>query len=645
MGLTYVVRAFVSDGANGVLETDLSADVSDLRFDAPGWTDGPVAPAARCRFNLRDVGGVRRGSALGSLPDGAGIIVEAYTGRDTFDTADPLVAERLDGREVAGGFTWERTGLGVGFEAGNGEVRSLSGRGRPAGSRVFLDAGAEGMPLILSFLRVSNGLGGFNVGGSSTSYYRIRFLDAETHLEFVNASRGRPAFRTASTGDPVPENEWRRYEALWEGRSFTLRVNEPGELLAREVLRATNLVRDATRVRVGLEAGFRNTVDRWGDFGIGRRVFTGRVYRPTWELGGDVMSVDCWDDSERWRRRRVTSGFAFHVTPRTVGGTFDLVAFTAGLPLGSYQARDSAEVIRSGTPLVFNSVEAGDALTSLARESFAHVVVDGGGILRLDGRGRWLRELALAADSDAANSPVALDSSKVRLVGGQVAGETDQVERQVRLVVRRPVNTGRQIIWSGADTLAIPAGSFRNVPYLLAGTGRYYASAVQLSAGSLVANTMRDGSGVDVAATVTAIVTNQGGGGVVRFTNIGTATAYVLSWDLIAGAAWREGNPLEGVATLEVEGRDVLIQARFVDLFSVAGRIAAERLAVTGRARSAYTLQFLDADGALGTVLLRLQIGQGVKVVDLGAWGFSGAFIVEAMTLADGVWSLRLREG
>ena len=423
-------------------------------------------------------------------------------------------------------------------------------------------------------------------------------------------------------------------------------VNNPGERLPGEMIAASGAGLDHSAALVGYGSGYRNGVDRWGSFGIGRRVFTGEVYRPVWPLGGEYLTVECRDDSEGWRERRVDVKVGAGVA-LTAGGALGLLAAGAGLSVGEYEYRGGAEVIRAGTPLVLADVGAGDGLRGLAEEAYGHVAVDGGGVLRFEGRSQ--RDTVLAnAGGDAPEVELNAGAVVVRRI--EVESGRDDVERSVEVVTRRPVLVGNQVVWEGRDVLAVPAGGSRDVSFALAGGDYYYAGTAEVTAGTLKANSAEDGTGADVAADVAAGVVDggTGAGGVVRLSNGGTAVAYVLGFTVSAGEAWREGGALNYRAGGDGVGRDVVINAVFMDLHDAAVEAATERLAATGRERRAYVVGLLGQtnDAEVGAVVLRTRLGGGVKVVDAGGrWGLAGAFVVEGWRADRDGWELRLREG
>ena len=423
-------------------------------------------------------------------------------------------------------------------------------------------------------------------------------------------------------------------------------VNNPGERLPGEMIAASGAGLDHSAALVGYGSGYRNGVDRWGSFGIGRRVFTGEVYRPVWPLGGEYLTVECRDDSEGWRERRVDVKVGAGVA-LTAGGALGLLAAGAGLSVGEYEYRGGAEVIRAGTPLVLADVGAGDGLRGLAEEAYGHVAVDGGGVLRFEGRSQ--RDTVLAnAGGDAPEVELNAGAVVVRRI--EVESGRDDVERSVEVVTRRPVLVGNQVVWEGRDVLAVPAGGSRDVSFALAGGDYYYAGTAEVTAGTLKANSAEDGTGADVAADVAAGVVDggTGAGGVVRLSNGGTAVAYVLGFTVSAGEAWREGGALSYRAGGDGVGRDVVINAVFMDLHDAAVEAATERLAATGRERRAYVVGLLGQtnDAEVGAVVLRTRLGGGVKVVDAGGrWGLAGAFVVEGWRADRDGWELRLREG
>ena len=124
-----------------------------------------------------------------------------------------------------------------------------------------------------------------------------------------------------------------------------------------------------------------------GDFGIGRRVFTGFVYRPSWSPAGDVIEVECRDEGAAWRERlvrgRVVAGGGI-----TEGRHFRNLAQWAGMATAAYQDYGGAVPVWAGPPFVQDEEALETALGRLARELYATVWVDGLGILRFEGTGK-----------------------------------------------------------------------------------------------------------------------------------------------------------------------------------------------------------------------------------------------------------------
>ena len=635
-------------GVWGAAGVDVSDDVVGVgwRWGRCGLPVPEFAPPATVELSLRNLNhrytpGNTASPLAGQVQPGREVRLRAAWPYDDFAT-DAGGAQTLDDRVATGGIvSWQVLATaGSGFEAQEGEVRGLVGRGRPSDAVATLDTGDPLATLLVRFRRGSNGLGGFVLRcAARNNCLRLRFTDTATALERVS---GRAATELA-TGDALAESAWYELEVVQSDASvrvFATNLDTRG--LARQELVAATGISDAPDSgRHGLWHGFRNTVDRWGDFSVGRTLFCGRInaIEPDYEratcriTAGDVLQrVDGIPLS-----RNLSGG------PMRSGAVAAAILGWAGLEASDY-AVDTGRLLLSGGPRAVWEVTAGRALRRLQREENGLLYVDGLGRVRLEAGSvraairnhadpTALAKVAVSGVAGGAN-PFA---SSLRWDDGAGA-----VENQVTFRYQRSADNGRQLVWSLNEPLAVAAGGNRLV---LAATDDWDVVtdlATPAADTDYQATDDAAGDGSDVTGDVSVAVLAEadsgvaGRGATLRVSNAGAQTAYLQLLNLYAAHGWRPSGATgyqraAHPATGEQSPARVVI-CRYVDHYAAAQDAADARFAERSRRRPQLEVSL----PLLGAANLRAALeGRLSEVITApaGAAGAAGAWFLEGVEL------------
>ena len=636
-------------GVWGAAGVDVSDDVLDLRWrwGRCGLPVPEFAPPAEVELTLRNHD--RRytpGNAAGPLGSnvrtGREVWLRAGYIHDDFATTGGAPVDLHD-RSVAGGSArWQVIATeGNGFLTSDGTVSGTAGVWPPSDSVALLDAGDPLATLTVRFRRGSNGLGGFALRCvSKDDCLRVRFTGSDSRLERVSGQTA----TVLATGSPLEAGVW--YELEIEQAGDAVRVYVTNLAVAgtvRKLLLAAVGIADApVSGRHGLWRGFGNAIDRWGEFSVGRSLFSGRITAIEPDHAVGVCRIIAADVMERLESaplyRKLAGGVmrSGHVAAAILGW--------AGIPSDGY-ALDNGRVLLTGGPRAVWDVSAGRALRRLQREEHGLIYADGLGRVRLEAASvragvrshQTPASLARFAIADTAGGTDAY-------AGGLRNSEDAALEDAVTFRYRRSSDAGRRQVWSLNEALEIPADGEQ---LLLAAPDAWDVidGMVALVAGTdYTATDDAAGDGADVSADITVSLVAEaesgvsGKGHMLRIRNTGAATAYLQSLTLTANHCWRAQSSSAARAESTAAGptavagleRGRLVRCRYADHYGAAQSAAEARLAERSRRRGQ-----LEVTLPLATVANRRAAVEGrlsdVMAVQADAQGIAGAWLLEGM--------------
>ena len=639
---------WAGDGIWGTEDVDISDDVLGLRW---GWGRRglPVpefaAPAnleltldnTDHRYTLDNDGG-----PLGTnVRAGREVRLRVSRLHDDFATAGAGSEDLAQRPATFGDARWEVIATsGNGFAVRDGEARGTAGSFPPADAVALLDTGDATATLTARYRRATNGQGGFVLRCvAAKNCLRLRFGHASSVLERV---AGSTVTRLAS-GDLLAPEAWHDLEIEQTADSVQVHaINlETGDRVGRTLLSASGITDAPDSGRHGLWHSFRNTADRWGGFGAGRRLFRGQVTAISPDYAAGTCRIEAADVMQRLesvRLRRALPG-----GPLRSGDVAASILAWSGVTPGEYRL-DPGRVLLTGGARSLWEVSAARALRRLQREENGLIYTDGHGWVRLEAA--TLRSdirahddpVSLArttlADTSAGSGPYA---SALRWDDGASATEDAVVFRY-----RRLVDEGRQRVWSLNEPLAIDAGQER---LALAASEAWEAiDGVQTPVAQTDYTATDDaaGTGADVTDDITVTLLTEaeagigGRGRMLRIRNSGTGRAYVQTLRLLADHCWRaESTTAHRAGSADASATGTLVSCRYVDNYAAAQAGAESRLAERSRRRGQIeaTLPLFAGSNALAVVEGRLS-----DVVELlaGAQGISGAWLLEGVEVADG---------
>ena len=628
---------------------DVSADVLGLRWrwGRRGLPVPEFAPPADLEITLRNhdhryTPGNSSGPLGANVRPGRPVWLRANQIHDDFASGGAASVD-LDGRTASGGERWEVTGVaGNGFVVADGTAMG-QGRGWPPSDAVaLLDTGDPLATLTARYRRGSNGLGGFVLRCvARDDCLRLRFAGDATILERVS---GRTVTRL-SDGGALETGAWYDLEIAQTAdsvRVYATGLAQPGAK-RREILAATGIMGAPASGRHGLWHGFRNAQDRWGEFGVGRSLFSGRITDVSPDYGAGVCRVTAADPMQRLDTVPLHRALAGGLMRS--GNVAAAILGWAGLVPGEYALADGRTLLTGGPRSIWD-VSAGRALRRLQREEHGFSYADGLGRVRLEAASRRVgvrshaNPASLArftiADTAAGDGPYA--------TALQRNDGADAVEDAVTFRYRRSSDAGRQQVWSLNEALEIPGGGESASGGLLAATDTWDVIddiAAPVAGVDYTATDDAAGDGNDVTDDITIELLTEaqsgiaGRGQALRIRNGGQDTAYLQSLDLYANHCWRTQTSsavrAESAAGLPLDtGRGWLVNCRYADNYAAARGAAEARLAERSqpRTRLEATLPLLSAGNHRAVVEGRLS---DVVEVEAESQGIAGVWLLEGM--------------
>lgn len=626
---------------------DVSDDTLGIRWQwgRRGMPIPEFAPPAELHVTLRnDRGRYTPGNSVGRLADnvaeGREVWLRAHRIRDDFATAGAASVD-LSNRVASGGARWEVTAVaGNGFLATDGEVRGGSAGWPPSDAVALLDTGDPVATITARYRRATDGLGGFVLRCvARDNCLRLKFGNQDTVLERVS---GRRADRLAS-GPALDREAWYDLEVDQSGGAVRVSAAKLGVAGAenREILASTPIVDAPDSGRHGLWHGFRNSLDRWGDFGVGRSLFRGRVaeIRPDRDAGVcHIVATDVMQRLEAIPLHRALNGGLMRS-----GNVAATVLAWAGLSPHEYRL-DHGRMLLTGGPRSVWDVSAARALRRLQREEHGLIYADGLGRVRLEAASVRSAIWDHAAPASLARFTIegGSDAAGAYAVGLRRDDGSDGAEDIVTFRYRRSSDTGRQQVWDLNEPLEIPAGGEQ---LLLAETNTWDVIdglAAPVSGTDYTATADAAGDGADVTADITIELLTEAKSGVagrghgVRISNGGSSAAYLQTLDLYADHCWRAQSSsaarvksAASDASLGIE-RGRVIDCRYADNYAAAQGAAAARLAERSQPRPQLelTLPLRHAGNHHAVTEGRLS---DVMAVNASSQGVTGAWLLEGM--------------
>lgn len=530
---------------------DLSDDVLGLRWRA-GRRGLPVpefAPPATLELALRNhdhryTPGHPDGSRGAGLRPGRPIRLRAGWSYDDFATTGAAPVD-LHGRRAASGLSrWAVAATaGNGFAVLNGVVRGSIGRGRPSHAVALLDTGDPLATLTVRYRRASNGLGGFALRcAAPNDCLRLRFTAAASRLERISGRR----ITLLATGLPLAAAVWYDLEIAqtYDGISVSAVNLAAAGAVRRTILTASGLAEAPTSGRHGLWHAYRSTADRWGDFSVGRTLFTGHLTGIAPDYAAGVCRLTAADPMRRLESARLYR--ALPGGPMRSGHVAAAILDWAGLSPADY-ALDDGRLLLSGGPRPVWDVAASRALRRLQREEHGLIYADGLGRIRLEAA--QTRAAVRSHDTPTQLSRFSI-ADTARRDGPYAAAlrrndGADAVERAVTFRYRRLADAGRRRVWLLNETLAVNAGAEWQ---LLAASDEWAVIddvAAPVAHTDYTATDDAAGRGADVTDDITVELLTPAASGIagrgrlLRIHNAGSQTAYLQTLQLYANHCWR----------------------------------------------------------------------------------------------------------
>lgn len=626
---------------------DVSGDTLGIRWQwgRRGLPMPEFAPPAELQVTLRNddhryTPGNTAGPLAGNVRQGREVWLRAYRIRDDFATTGATGVD-LSGRTAFGGASWEVTAVaGNGFIAADGEVMGGSAGWPPSDAVAVLDTCDPLATITARYRRTTDGLGGFVLRCvARDNCLRLKFNSDNTALERV---AGRRATLLAS-GPALDGGAWYDLEIEQSGGAVRVTATRLGEGGAetREIVASTTIADAPDSGRHGLWHSFRNSLDRWGDFGVGRSLFRGRITEVRPDQNSGVCRITAADVMKRLEatplHRALNGGLM------RSGNVAETILGWADLSPHEYRLDHGRTLLTGGPRSVWN-VSAARALRRLQREEHGIIYADGLGRVRLEAASVRSAIRTHADPASLARFSVgdSIDSAGAYTTGLRRDDGSDGVEDAVTFRYRRSSDAGRQRVWDLNETLEIPAGGEQLV---LAATDTWDVIdglATPVGGTDYTATDDAAGAGADVTADITVELLAEaasevaGRGHAVRIRNGGADAAYLQTLQLYADHCWRTQSssavraesPVSGATPGIARGR--VIDCRYADNYAAAQGAAEARLAERSRSRPhiEVTLPLLHATNSRAITEGRLS---DVVEVDAAARGITGAWLLEGM--------------
>ena len=628
---------------------DVSADVLGLRWrwGRCGLPVPEFVPPAELELILRNHDHRYTPShASGPLGDnvqaGREVWLRAAYIYDDFATPGGASVDLHDRSVANGAARWQVIATeGNGFLASDGTVRGTTGVWPPSDSVALVDTGDPLATLTARFRRGSNGLGGFALRCvARNDCLRLRFTNGASRLERVSGGN----IATLATGSPLDADVWHELEIEQTGDSVRVYATNlaVAGTVRKPLLAAVGIADVPVSGRHGLWRGFGNTIDRWGEFSVGRSLFVGRITAIEPDHAAGVCRITAADVMQRLESarlyRKLDGGVmrSGHVAAAILGW--------AGVAPDGYRL-DSGRVLLTGGPRAVWDVSAGRALRRLQREEHGLIYADGLGRVRLE-----------AASARAAIRSHQAPASLARFtLTGTAAGagpyasalqrsDDESPETAVTFRYRRSSDAGRQQVWSLNETLEIPANGKQ---LLLAAPDAWDVIdgiAAPVAGADYTATDDAAGEGADVSADITVSLVAEaesgvsGKGHVLCIRNTGAATAYLQKLNLTANHCWRAQSSsaaraesaAAGSTAITVLEHGRLVRCRYADHYAAAQSAADARLAERSRRRQHLELTLPLAATANRRTAVEGRLSNVVQA-PADAQGIAGAWLLEGM--------------
>ena len=637
-------------GVWGAAGADVSDDALGLRWQW-GRCGRPVpefAPPAEVELTLRNHD--RRytpGHANGPLGDnvqaGREVWLSAAYIYDNFATPGGAPVDLHDRSVANGSARWQVIATeGNGFLASDGTARGTTGVWPPSDSVALVDTGDPLATLTARFRRGSNGLGGFVLRCvGKNDCLRLRFTNHASRLERVSGG----TITTLATGAPLDATVWHELEIEQSGDGVRVYVTNlaVAGTVRKPLLAAVEITDAPVSGRHGLWSGFGNTIDRWGEFNVGRSLFVGRITAIEPDHTAGVCRITANDVMQRLESarlyRKLDGGVmrSGHVAAAILGW--------AGIASDGY-ALDDGRVLLTGGPRAVWDISAGRALRRLQREEHGLIYADGLGRVRLEAASVRAGVRGHQAPASLARFAIADTAAGADAYASALRRSDDSPEEAVTFRYRRSSDAGRRQVWSLNETLEIPANGEQ---LLLAAPDAWDVIdgiAAPVAGTDYTATDDAAGQGADISANITVSLVAEaesgvsGRGHVLRIRNTGASTAYLQRLDLTANHCWRAQSSsaaraesaADGSATVAVLERGRLVRCRYADHYAAAQGAAEARLAERSRRRP-----HLEIASPLATAANRRAAVEALlsNVVRASATpqGIAGAWLLEGMEI------------
>ena len=584
-------------------------------------------------------------NAGGPLGDGAqpgrSIWLRASRLWDDFAAVGPAPVD-LNGRWSADGTKrWEVLTVGNnGFSALGGAAQGAAASFPPSDAVALLDTGDPLATLTARFRRASNGLGGFALRcAARDDCLRLRFTHEASILERISGAQA----TALALGETLLARVWHELEIEQTAggvRVYATNLEARGED-RKAILVSDGIVGAPVSGRHGPWRGFRNLVDRWGDFSVGRSLFHGRITAIAPDYAAGVCRITASDVMQRIAEARLYR--ALPGGPMRSGNVAAAILGWAGLAPTDYAVEGGRRLLTGGPRSVWD-VSVGLALRRLQREEHGLIYADGRGRVRLETASvragiRGHHDPALLAKVSLSDTA---DGSDPYAAGIKWDDGATAVESAVTFRYRRLADQGSQRVWSLNEPLTLQAGAER---LILAATEAWDAIdgvVAPAARTDYTATDDADGLGADVTDDITVELLSEADSGVagrgrmLRVRNNGENAAYVQTLRISARHCWRaEGATSHRAGAASASRTGGLVRCRYADNYAAAQAGAEARLAERSRQRPQLEVTLPLASPANGPAAVEGRISDVVEI-RAAAQGIGGAWLLEGMEVSLG---------